>query len=962
MAPLPPDDEQAREGLADVMRSWPARADAQDSGAPSAAPRVNADASEDAHEEDGESPHVRALRLYAEARQLVDAGRQSRAISLLEEAAGLEPDSPEIWRALGDARRAAGFEASSGVAYLKAADLGLGEPEALTFAGLVAKKRDEPERAAGLFIRALRAEPPHADPLVSIVAAANLGEVLLELGRVRAGCEALRMGLDLPSSTRTPTNMGDEISTVYRRRGELLTRLGDGWCRLGAFEDAAGAYREAAQTPAGNTPRVRTRLIYALRRAGRPAEAGLLLVEELRSGAGLDAESLSALADTASRLSPRSLLADVIAGIDDGGSVTRRVDLLLARAAALDTRHARRILEQALLDADRSPTSAARRRLLKARLAFEQPDSRIRVAAAFVAERPALAAVSATLLFELDPQPGLVRSRVERGVRDPAVRSALLGELSLLLDDRGMIMDAPFEDPAMLALGVALASARGLWDEADRLIGRIEAIDAGDGSRVRDDALIRAYEAVQRFDAALPVCRGLAERPAAPVDDLLRLSALSHLMGEDDASGEALDRALEIDPYDERVYRALIAFYGPNGPKPDVERTTEIGRTLREQLPSSRLLRQLVAGELLRRGLLDEASERISALLREDPTDGGTVEVVSAWWRMLAEADREIPLEFVRGAAEAHPASSGLVRLLAEGLVLLDHPAEALEEIDRYEARTGSRVLRTLAERITRETLDDPAGAAAMVEERIGPPPHAIDDSVDLASLYAGLLDGTTKTESKAAGVLAALREIPAVAVLTDRQRSVLSEAVGEVASHADRRRKEEGFTSIPALGCFDWAASRGLALAPATHALRLAMLVDSGADADTIAAAATDAIEEYPDSAQGFARRVVDLLRDASRSGDAFDWIADACFDDAGGLRPGVLNEWVRLVLQEGTARSGAAFIDTLKSRGRLAEAFDLLRPRGGIWDTRDASSPAEMAYLLAQYAVGSGVEGEHE
>ncbi len=961
LAPIPPDDEDARIGLAELMRTWPVRIDAQASAGGTDEP----DEPDEAGAGGGGSSRDRALRLYAEARQLDDAGERSRSISLLEQAAELEPGVPEIWRALGDARRHAGFDSSSGSAYLKAADLGLGEPEALTFAGLYALKRDEPERAAGYFIRALRAGVPHADPLVASVAGAHLGEVLLDLGRVRAGCEALRAGLDFPPAARGPTNMGDEASVVYRRRGPLSLRLGDGWFRLGEFGSAAEAYRLAAEIPTGNTPLVRTRLVSALRRAGRPAEAGLVLLEDLRNGSMLDADSLAALADVASRLSPRSLMADAIAGLDDGGSLSRRVNLWLARAAASDGRRARRVLDGALLDASASPTSAARRRLLSARLALEPPADRIGAVEALLRGRPSLAAASVSVLFDHDPVS--LWDRIGAGVRDPSLRRALLGELALLLGDKdriGSMLDGPADaDPASLALRASLASAIGRWDEVDRSIGLLE---GAPGGVTRDAALIRAYEASQRFDAALPVARRLADRGGASVDDLLRLSALRHLMGDENGAGDALDAALALDPADVRVYRALIAFFGPNGPTPDVDRTAEIGRSLREHLPSSRLLRQLVAGELLRRGLLDEAGDRVASLLREDPTDGGTIEAASAWWRLLAETDRTESIDpgTVREASAAHPASSGLVRLLAEGLVLLGRPDEALQEIDRYTARTGSAALRPLAERITREALDDPGAAAAMAEARIGPSRHSIDDSVDLAALRAGDLDGTPRTDGLVEGVLAALREIPSASMLTDRQHTALSEALGKVATHADRRRENrpEAFGSVAALGCFAWAVDRGLALAPATHALRLEMLVDAGADTGTIAAAASDAIDEYPGSAQGFARRLVDRLRGASRTDDAFGWIAGACFDDDGAPRPGVLNEWVRLVLLADSRSWAAAFIDTLEDRGVLAEAFELLRPRGEIWDSRDPSSPAEMAYLLAQYAVGSGIEGEHE
>ncbi|USN99588.1 MAG: hypothetical protein H6810_02680 [Phycisphaeraceae bacterium] len=911
----------------------------------------------------------RALRLYAEARQFTAAGDSSRAISLLEEASGLSPDVPEIWRALGDARRASGFEASSGAAYLKAADLGIAEPEALLFAGLYALKRDEPERAAGLFFRVLRADPVHTDPLIVNVAAARLGVVLLDMGRVRAGCEALEIGLDLPRAARVPTNVGAEAGAVQRESGELHRRLGDGWCRLGEFDHAAKAYGEAAETTAGSTPAIRERRVYALRAAGRPEEAALLLIDDLRSGTTFDERSLEVLTGVARAVSPRTLLADAIGEIDDGGSPTRRVTLLLARDAALPKGKDEMLLESALADPAATATRPGRRRLLDARLTLEREtkgDGLVKLTDRLLASNPSLARPAAAALFSIDPVPGTLWERITAEVPDRGRALALHAELALLLGDPERlagVLDATSTgptDPAALARAVAVASAAGRWDTVDHAATGLEALDPDDGGP-RDAALLRACEASQHFDEALGVARRLAGRDGATTDDLLRFSAFAHLHGDVDDAAGALDRALKADPYDERVYKALIAFFGPNGPRPDADRTAEIGRSLREHAPAGRLLRQLVTSEMLRRGLVDEVGDRVERLFAEDPADDDTDELVLSRWRRLASADRtnEIDLDPVRDQVKAHPASAGLARLLAEGLVLLDKPNEAIDAVSAFRARTGSLALGRIAERITRETLKDPEAADRMARERIGPPPRSIDGSVELAALEADRLDGTEHGDGAVAAVRDALTGIPDGSGLSDAQQTAVAGVIGKIAGHLNGRRDKAdpehalaGNAVADALACLDWAAARHVPLAPATHDLRLTLLVERRASLPAITDAAAASISEYPQSARAFARRVVDLLSAASREDDAFRWIEKMSFDEDGKVRPDLLVEWFRLVVITASHDRGKELIDTLAAHDATNDAWEALRPKGGIWDTRDGHHPAELGYLLAQSA----------
>lgn len=916
----------------------------------------------------------RALRLYAEARQLTDPELSSRAIRLLEEAAGLDPGAPEIWRALGDARRAAGFESTSGAAYTRAADLGLAEPEALTLAGLHALRREERDRAAGYLVRALRAEFAHADPLVQDVAMAHLGEVLLDLGWTRAGCHALEKGLSFTPFLRMPTNMSAQAGAIQRRRGDLLRRLGDGWCRLGEFHRAASAYALSAESPTGATPEIRARRMYALRRAGRTAEAALLLLEDLETGAIFDSASFETIAEIAARLTPRTLLADAIAEIQHDGSGLRRVNLILARAAALPAVQGNRLLESSISDRSIAATTATRRLLLDARLARQQADDPGRIitlADRIIASDPGLARMVITSLAVTDREPATLNARISRGVADQDRRAAMLAEFALLIDDHDLIetaLELPTRPTAEnLAREAALAASAGRWDRADRAIERLTALAdaAGEGHRIDTDRqLLRSLESSQRFDEALRVARAVADSPQAGVDDHMRRSALAHLAGNTDEARRALEKALETDPADERVYKAILAFHGTAGPIPDNERSAEIGRMLREQAPSGVLLRQIVVSEMLRRGLVNEAGERLAQLFDENATDEETLESMLIFWRRLIVTDRaaQIDLEHVHAAIEQHPASTGLVRLLAGGLVLLGRPEEALEAVEAHQARVGSPVLAVLKEQIIRDALKDPERADRLTEQRLERTPRPIAAAIESASFLAARLDADTPGTDRLEAILGSLRDIPDRSKLTEVQRNEISTTISRVAAFTNARRDsanpdDPGVASLATttLECLDWADRRDVPMAPATHDLRLTLLTENRAESRLIARAFDRAAAAYPVSTQAFARRVADLLTAASREDDAFEWISSASFPTGDDIRDDVFPEWFRLVILTASRDRGREMIDALISRDRVLEGWTIMRPEDSELAERDGTSPAELGYLLAQYAGAS-------
>jgi YebC/PmpR family DNA-binding regulatory protein len=937
-----------------------------------------------------------ALTLYARARQQLADGDATGAIGLLERATILDPDAPAVWRALGDARRSARFENSAGLAYTRAAELGIQEPEALTLAGLHAAERGETARAAGWLLTAVRADPPHADPLIGYVAYAALGGALLDLGHTAAGAEALAVGVEIPRAARVPTNLGREAATVQRRRAPLLTRLGDARLALGDETGAIEAYESARAIP--GAPPVQERLIYALRRSGRDAGAALVLLEEVRAGARVTDARGRALAELAEQIRPRTAVAEALAAIDDRGSATRRARLIAARAACLPVRDAARVLARAITE-DRALSAPSRQGLIGVgleRLAENDPDDAIRWAASMVERDLSIATDAAFALVRARAIPAGLGARLEASTDGGPAGASLAGELALLHNDRAAIaaaLDALENEtaPPTLGLRARLAAALGRWSDADDAIAALR--DNGSA-----EALAFALRSAQRFEAALdalPEASAIAGGRPHPVDTLLERSALASLVGDQAGARDALERALDADPRDERIYAAMLALHEPDGPAPDAEALSAAGRRLREIVPDSDLLRTMLGGEMLRRGLTDDAAGVLVPLLEDAPTEASKLDAMLRLWRQRAAESRadENELALVESLASAHPNAPGPVRLLAGGLALAERAEDAVARVDAFESATGSRALAPLRERLVRDALGDAARADRLALDRLAPAPRSIGDSVALAELHARRLAGEEPLAATLGAIRDALAAIPPEAGLTAPQRLGVRNAVTRAAVTVD---------SVPATGrsrpplldqeaaratldLLAWGIAREIDLAPGVHELRMLLLDREGAATGELTDAAIAAIDQAvrradasggPDPVnleRAFLRRAADMLVARDEADRAFEWLAERSLAGDAAVRTGpaaaeeeepgnsirlpAFQEWFRLVVISEDAGRGAAFIERLRDAGRLDDAWAILRP--DEWDGLDTGEPAEIAYLLALYAPDSDASG---
>ena len=747
LAPITDDDpnvEQARTPLGEVLERR-------------RVPRLPAG---DAPQPPGEAAMVRAKRLYASGSAKLLDNDAAGAARDLAAAAQLDPTAAAPWLKLADAQARMGQAGASILSRRKAADLGSEDAVSLAILGIQTARTGQHELAAHYLARCLAADPSQADPLLRQVVMVRLADPLAQLGYLQASAEALEAGLELPRRLNSPTRFGEEAADIARRVSDLWVQIGDTMCRLGEDRRAAEAYETAAGVPSIDPGAIMTRRAYVLLRSGRAASVALLVLDDIAAREGrADSRDLALLSvlrgDQTVGPLVRRALEDLAATLDGPMSPTTASRLTLARAAASPDRFAMELLTE------RAAESPGDGRVLDALFARCADAEAIEAAALDLVERsPGSAGAIAKAMLPWHPSPGplcdsLLDSRAGRLLR---------AHLLLVLDRPAEALAAAegSGDGATVALAAAMA---GDWTKLDRVVTSLS------HSTVE---VARALKAAQRYEEALEALGPALEGPNAPIDTLLLGAELSVNTGDAERALALLDRAVGADPYDARVYEGLINVHQSRG---DQQAAGEAIRTLREQAPSSHLLRWVRAQEEARRGLLDQA-ERAARELVEDSTDsGGALGLLLSVWAQRNAVGDTGSLEDAAGwlaQQTGSPPVSGEL-LAAQGTVLqLLGRSEESERVLRsaYEARPTPVVSKAL-ENLLRAT-DRAEEGDALAEARFAASGNGIDAALDRAEFRAR--DGRWSE-----AVDAAISAMPKAALLTPQQRGRVVQLAGQM-------------------------------------------------------------------------------------------------------------------------------------------------------------------------------------
>ncbi len=496
-------------------------------------------------------------------------------------------------------------------------------------------------------------------------------------------------------------------------------------------------------------------------------------------------------------------------------------------------------------------------RALRAHLAVDSPDvrvamqlldgaastrGRVREAVSLTRLRPEHArrwgaallageAPPAEVMAELENETGWAASMLAAGAELQRQRPGhALGILAGLGEgDRG--------DAAMLLRAEAGAES-GRWDAATDAITRLEQDPDADPV-----LLLGALRGTQQLGRAYALAESLLTEFDPDVETLLLASEIALQLPEPRDAELFLQTASELDPFDERVYAALLGLYAPGGPLADESQMTRLRRLLRENRPNGVLAALYDARDMAEDGLVVEAEARLREIALRDPDEPGVYELLLRVWSMQRAVNAEDPVledaaAWLMERLAARPGSPPIGAALARVFVELGRPERAVQVLEEVDRRIGAPVLASMREQIIARDLGEPERAREMSLARLDRPALSIDDAIARAFLEAQGGD--------AASSLATLESsLPAFATLTTDQRTRL----GHVATAAlvalnagDLSRDDLGSRAGPVLAIIDLASDRGAPLSDPVldGRLRIAAL-DPGRDADELSRSARD-------------------------------------------------------------------------------------------------------------------------
>lgn len=189
--------------------------------------------------------------------------RPELALDLLRQAHAASPDDPSILVRIGDAQRALGKLREARDFYVLALEKDPGYGPAFTGMGLILEKKNDPDQAMDMYLRALAIDPKDALAhlrLAYIFFHKNMNlQADIELKHAEAllpgDPEALSLRVAIESQNGDPARAADMIESQIRDNPDdagLYVQLGRARLRSGNFDAAAAALEKARALKPGN--------------------------------------------------------------------------------------------------------------------------------------------------------------------------------------------------------------------------------------------------------------------------------------------------------------------------------------------------------------------------------------------------------------------------------------------------------------------------------------------------------------------------------------------------------------------------------------------------------------------------------------------------------------------------------------------------------------------------------------
>jgi tetratricopeptide (TPR) repeat protein len=759
-----------------------------------------------------------ALHLYSSGRLKLADRKAAEAIEDLEAAAKIDPDAAEIWRALGEAQFGAGRRQNGIGSFTKAVSLGLNEAVAHWMIGRDALRSKRADEAVKSLVLAIDAPDMKAESDLGVLVKVDLADALAAAGSLRAAREALTGALTTPFGSLAYSRFRPELAEVFRKRPELWTRAGDLACRLGDPESALKDYAEASALNPVDPVGVWLRSVRAELARGRSAAAARILLQSLTSSNGrIDDRQVAAIGTLASLPSVGRAVSTRLREMASSAAISPTLASRLTRAAAAAASPRESIELLRDLVAMRPWDGAAVVDLL-ARFGDDQGAERERELVALTARSPVDAPVyaSACLALGRGVDDFITRLASDTSPNAGMLRAYLTAALGKPVEGLSIARAIPGDSAAKWRCVAEVAVAAGAYEEA---LAACEKIPTSTPDDLRAAASAWASSA-RSEQAAGAILKELDLRgDAAPVARIIA-GARAKVSTGDTAGGERLlARAIEADKFDESAYESMLELYAPGGPLADTNKLGATARSLRQNVPSSRVLRTVQAQDSMARSLWSMAETQLISLVEESYESPQVLALLVDLWERAAKAEPELTARgesWLRTRLASRPESTLLNAALARVLVATGNPAGAEELLKLRTERWPVTDLCRLREQILRDQLDRAEDADALAQARLEASPPTIGVAMEWFEFLAERGDFESAA-SKLGSMLPEGTPLPPESLVR------IGQALGRLSGESVVAKGEPACRAVAAL--FTRVIDGKVALPPSVHVVRLEIL-----------------------------------------------------------------------------------------------------------------------------------------
>ncbi|MGV6813867.1 MAG: hypothetical protein ACWA5W_02520 [Phycisphaerales bacterium] len=766
-----------------------------------------------------------ATKLYTQARALRQQGEFEQAIGLLEQAGALDPSAGEIYRELGDAKILTNDRVGALSAFEMALRLGVEDARLLVHLASLEASRGHRERAIRLAHQARQMPGINRYPLAYAIAGIIEGSAEIDAGYLRSGSTVLGESLGSFDARSRDVRWKREIIEIVSQQSNLWLKVGDAWSSLGADQQAAQAYgqaeRQSGQATQQPSREIVARQIVSLLGQNQPAQGALVFLDYLAQHAKslhpLDsqwARALGAFPDVGEDL---GLGICQLAHEVDATPAIQRSLLGIGLGALSIESGSEQLIRANEIQVDEDLASVVLRR---------GTDDHDRLAMSFtiVQAQPTHAqAIGDALARVLDDPMGTLKSVGNTSEPSEQLIACTLGlalgradqiqHLEWVADGLGFsTLDG--QSASWLSAHAQSFAQRGLWGASETLIEKLADRVGGD-VQIGQDAFSARLLATTLLVSGQPsrawtLIQPLADDADAPIEDLVTGAQIAQVLGHTDSAISFLERAIEQDPFDKRIYQRLIVLRSPENQQGDDEELRYLLRQLATARPHSVVVEMIQANQLAQNGYLDEAQRRIVEINTQDPDAQLGLDFLLSLWKTMSTQDQPDAIKdgvrWMRGQLDAHPSARERSLRTAQGLLELNEPRQAVEVLDRCWKLTGSfeiaRALESLwgDEQIRTQLPDDLAPSYGDSVEDM-----ALDRLDGLRGIsevieYASVLASRGTMEDAKAMVEYLRAYLPESVELLPAQQSQLSQVIFSLARTIEELNNEDMLLELIAM------------------------------------------------------------------------------------------------------------------------------------------------------------------